>query len=887
MLPPRVRRLLRLDVHDRTRLAVDVDDEIAFHIEQRTEQLIRRGLPPAEARAEAIRKFGTSYSTWDGIHASARRREDRMRFDEWRDALVHDLRYTLRVLRGSPGFTAVVAVTLALGIGANTAIFSIIDGVLLQPLPYPAPERLVILSDEQADGTGVPVSYPEFVDWRTRGTEIFSSIGVAFSSEATLTGSGEPEVLRGARVSADVPRMLGMTVLRGRALTAEDDLRSAERVAMVSEDLWRRRFGADPAMVGRALTINGYPWTVVGIVRSDSRAVLPAGLVSGQRTDIWFPMRLDDQVAPRGLHFLTVLAHRRAELTEPSAAERLKALATQLREEDVTTHGILMTPVTERVIGDVRARLVLLLGAVGLVLLIACANVANLLLARAAARQREIAVRVAIGAGRARVASQLLIESVIRALLGGLLGALIAYVVIAVVRERLAGRIPRVDEVAVDGRMLLFALGLSVVTGLLFGIVPALRAARNDAGTVLREGGRTLAGSLRHDRVRSVLVVSEVALSFVLLAGAALLIRSFERLASVDTGFDDERTLTALVVLPYSRYPDSTRQIAFFDELLERARALPGVRGVALASNLPVEGGTNGGFSIEGRELPPDEPVLAEKRVVSASYFEVIGARMVDGRSFDQRDVLGAQPVMVVNEAFAKKWFPDRSAVGERVAFSWGIDGMQTVIGVVADVREVGLDQAPAPAIYVTYAQRASDALNVVMRTTGDPLAMTPALRETVLSIDPDLPISQVRTMADVVTSGIAGPRLSATLVGVFSVLAVLLAAIGLYGVISYSVLQRTHEMGIRTALGAKPGDVLRLVLGQGLVLTAIGLAGGLALALALGRVLASQLYAIEANDPSTLTGVALLLAVVGVLAAAGPALRASRTDPIVALRGD
>ena len=886
MLPPRVRRLLRLDVHDPARLAADVEEEIAFHIEQRTDQLVRRGVPPAEARAEALRRFGTTY-TWQGIHTAARSRETRMRLGDWRDALAHDVRYTTRVLRGSPGFTAIVALTLALGIGANTAIFSIIDGVLLRPLPYPSPELLVSLGDEQGDGSVVPASYPEFEDWRQRGGEIFAAVGAAFSNEATLTGVGEPEVLRGMRISHEMPGLLGMTMLRGRVLGADDDARSAERVVMLSEDLWRRRFGEDPDIVGRVLTINGYPWTVVGVVRSDRRAVLPSGLVSGQRTDVWMPLRCDETVAPRGLHFMTVIAKRRPEISEQVAATRLEALATQLRDEEVTTHGIAMQSATEGVVGDVRGRLVLLLGAVGLVLLIACANVANLLLARAAARQREIAVRVAIGAGQARVASQLLVESVARALLGGVLGVLLAYGAMAIVRTWLAGRIPRIDEVAIDLRMLLFALGLSVVTGLLFGLLPALRAARGDAATALREGGRNMAGGLGHDRLRRGLVIGELALSFVLLAGAALLIRSFERLASVETGFDADRTLTALIVLPFSRYEDSTSQITFYDRLLERTSALPGVRGVALASNLPVEGGTNGGFSIEGIDIPPDAPVVAEKRIVSANYFEVIGARMAEGRSFDRRDVLGAQPVMVVNEAFAKRWFPDRSAVGQRVAFSWGIDGMQTVIGVVADIREGALDQPTAPAMYIHVAQRASDAMNVLVRTTGDPMALVPALRETVLAIDPDLPLSQVRTLDDIIASGIAGPRLSATLVGIFSVLAVLLSAVGLYGVISYSVLQRTHEMGIRTALGARPRDVLQLILGQGLLLTIVGLAGGLVIALALGRVLASQLYGITPNDPSTLALVAALLAAVGLAAAAGPAVRAASIDPIVALRSE
>ncbi|HUF27821.1 MAG TPA: ABC transporter permease [Gemmatimonadaceae bacterium] len=886
MLPPRVRRLLRLDVRDRERLAGDVNEEIAFHIEQRTQQLIARGLSAADARAEALRRFGAAYLEGRSIHASARHREDHMRLAEWRDALAHDIRHGIRLLGSSPGFTAVVTLTLALGIGATTAIFSVVDTALLRPLPYPAAERLVVLSDLQGELVA-PASYPEFHDWRTHGGGIFSAIGVYFLTQTSLTGAGEPEVLRGVRGSSDVPRMLGLTILRGRALGPDDDLRSSEAVLLIGEGLWRRRFGGDPAVVGSTLTVQGQPAIVVGIVRADARAVPPQGLSTGEAPEIFLPLRLDESVAPRGLHFMTVLAQLAPGVPLSQARERLGDVAERLRSDGATTHGITMIPVTERVIGDVGGRLGLLFGAVGVLLLIACVNVANLLLARMAERHHEMAVRMAIGASRGRLIGQLLVESILRALLGGLLGVLIAWGSLVLARAWLPGRVPRADQIALDGRVLLFAFALSVGTGLLFGLLPALRAAGRDTAGALREGARGLTGGASGDRVRAALVVGEVALSFVLLAGAALLIQSFGRLSSVELGFDDGRTLTGYVLLPSSRYPDSTTRIAFFDRLTRRVASVPGVQGVALSSDLPVEGGTNGGFSIEGRTFPPGDPPLAEKRIVSANYFEMLRARLVEGRTFDGRDVLGAPAVMVVNESFARLHFPGTSAVGQRVAFSWGIEGMQTVIGVVADIREGALDRAILPAMYVNVAQRASDGMHVLVRTAGEPSAMAPALRAAVLDIDSALPISGVRTLRDVVRSGIRGSRLSATLVGIFSIVALVLAAIGLYGVISFSVMQRRHEMGIRTALGARASDVLRLVLWHGVVLVVIGLAVGLLLAMVSGRLVASQLYGIAASDGRTLAVTASVLALAGLAAAAIPAARAARTDPMVALRAE
>ena len=887
MLPPRVRRLFRLPVHQPERLEPDVREEIAFHIEQRTAQLIARGVPPERAHAEAVRRFGRMDEAHAGIHRSAQRREEKVRLRQRLDSLRLDLRYTLRAIRTSPGFTGIIVLTLGLGIGANTAIFSVVDAVLLRPLPYPAPERLVVVGDAQGGDDILPASYPEFVDWRSRSTEIFTAVGAYFSTELTLSGGDEPEMLDGARVSSSMPEILGVTPLRGRWFRPDEEPRGGERVVLISEELWSRRFGRDPSLIGRSLTLSGNPYTVIGVMPSGGRSVLPGDLVTGRRRDFWIPLRLDTDVAPRGLHFMTVIGRLRTDITLDAARSRMGGVADQLKKDGVTKHGIELVSASDRIVGPIRTRLILLLGAVGLVLLIACANVANLLLGRAAARHRETAVRIALGAGRTRVAGQLILESVLRALLGGALGIAIAYGALALARGWLPSRLPRAGDIALDERVLLFALAISIATGLLFGVYPALRAAHQDAGTALREGSRGLSAGLGRDRVRIALVVAEVALSFVLLANAGLLLRSFGRLTSVETGFDAERTLVALVLLPQSRYADSTRQISFFDALLERAATIPGVRKVALTSSLPVEGGINGGFSIEGVTFPDSAEPMVEKRVVSANYFDMLGAPIVSGRNFTERDRLGSPGVMIVNESFARKWFPDGRVVGRRVAFSWGTEGMQTVIGVVADIREGALDAPPAPAMYVPLAQRPNDAMNVVMRTSGEPLDAAPALRRVMLGLDRDLALTQVRTLADVLSSGVAGPRLSATLLGIFSMLALFLAAIGLYGVISFSVVQRTREIGIRSALGAGRGNILRLVLGQGFLLVLLGLLAGVGLALASGRLVASQLFGVAPNDPGTLSAVAAILVLVAMLAATIPALRATRIDPLVALRED
>jgi putative ABC transport system permease protein len=695
-------------------------------------------------------------------------------------------------------------------------------------------------------------------------------------------------MLTAARMSVNLPRMLGALPRTGRAFTPGEERRGGERVVMLSEGLWRRRFGGDPKVLGRAITLEGDPYTVIGIVPAGRRSIVPSDLAAARQADLWVSLRLDTEVTPRDLHFLQVVGRLRPGLGFAQAQERAEGLARRLRESKVTDHGLRLVPLERLVIGDARPLLVSLAGAAVMVLLIACTNVANLLLARAAGRRREIAIRVALGAPRVRIVRQLLVESVLLALIGGAVGVLVARAGVAGLRALGPSSVPRLAEATVDARMLGFALVLSMLTGLLFGLVPALRASRSDLAEVMKTGAQGALGGPARDRFRSALVVAEVALSFALLIGAGLLIRSLDRLLSVDKGFNAEHVVSALLTLPYSRYPEGHQQVEFFRELRERLVAIPGVRSAAFVSNLPAgRGSTNGGIAIEGRTFPPDAEPVVEKRIVSPGYFEVLRTPVVAGRVFDRRDVAGAPPVVVVNEAFVRRFFPGENPLGRRVDFVWGTKGMQEIVGVVADAREQALNQPAEPAMYIPIAQRPVDWMYLVVRTAGDPEGIVPELREAVYSIDRNQPLAEVRTLEDVVAEGLAGRRLAMSLFGAFSALALTLAAVGLYGVISYSVLQRRQEIGIRMALGARAEQVARPVLGQGLTLIAAGAALGALAALWLGRFLSSLIFGVGTTDLPTFAGVSLLLMTTALLASMVPALRAARVDPASVLRSE
>ena len=862
----------------------DVDDELRFHIDMAAADLVAQGLAPDVARAEAERRFGALTDIRDACLTIDERRRRSSAATDRMSYFLQDLRDATRSLARTPMLTIAGTLTLMLGVGATTAIFSVVNGVLLRPLPYANADRLVAVGDDR-DGTPSSMSYPDFADWQKEGTEVFESLGAWFSTSLTLTGMGDPVVLRGQRMSASVPGLLGVRPVIGRSFLPEDDGVSAGRVVMLSSETWRRRFNADTGIVGRTLQLSGFPFTVIGVYPSGPTSRLPNELTNASYSDFWQSFRLTPTAAPRSLHFMSAMGRLRPGTTPDVMRARMDHVNDRLTRDSVTTQRLAAADLTTHVIGDTRKLLGFIFVAVVLVLLVACANVANLLLARATSRQREIAVRTALGAGRGRIVSQLLTESLLRALLGGLLGVAVAYAALRVFQESLSVRIPRFADVTIDPMVLAFSIALSLLTGLAFGFVPAMRSAKADPNAVMREGGRGVAGSLRRDAFRRSLIVGELVMSFVLLAGAGLLVRSFERLLSVPRGFQSERIVTASVNLPSSRYPDSVRSGAFFNDLLERVRAVPGVVSAGMSSDLPVQGGSNGGVTVEGRNYPTDKLPIADKRWASPGYFQTIGARFVAGRDFIDADAMDRPHVLIVNEAFANELFPGESAIGKRVGFEWNTTGYQTIVGVIANVKEQALNSAVRPAVYMPMDQRATWYMYLVVRTSVDELSIVPSLRRELAALDPMLPLDRVKSLDDVISDGVAGPRLATSLMSSFSLVALMLAAIGLYGVISYSVAQRTQELGIRAALGAQRREILGGVMREGMMFVVAGVIIGALAARGAAQFIASQLFGVSPGDPIVYLGVAAVLVAVSAAALIFPALRASRIDPVIALR--
>ena len=791
-------------------------------------------------------------------------------------ALIRDVRFALRYLRKDPAFTAVAVLTLALGIGANSAIFSAVNALLLQPMPVKEPARLVVVRDVQAGAGEAPASYPEYLDWKERG-RIFQQLGAYFSTTFPLTGAGEPEQLSALRMTSGMLSLLGLRPPLGRDFRPEEENPEAERVALISRGLWRRRFGASPEVIGRKILLGGDPFSVVGI--------LPDAFPFGGHPDVVIPLRVKAEWAVRGLHFITVVGRLRSGPDLAAARAEVEGVAKALNSEGVTRHGIAVTPIQDYFVSDSRPALLILLVAVGMVLLIACANTANLLLARGAGRRKEIAIRMAIGASRARLLRQFLTEAVLLASMGGCLGlGIAAWGVDFLVAS--APALPRFDEIRIDGWVLGFTALLSLLTGLLFGLAPALQAGSADQSDNLKEGGRAGGGAPRQ-RLRTLLVMGEVAVSLVLLIGTGLLVRSFLRAIHDDRGFDGSRVLTATLALPNAPYPDAGKQTAFYTQLLEKVSALPGVEAAGVVSHLPLGGdNTNSGLLIEGKTFPDNEPPLADDRLVSPDYFRAMGIPILKGRGFTERDDASAPQVALINETLARKFFPGENPIGKRIGMNWKSEGWQEVIGVVGDVRHDGLDLPLFPTVYVPYRQAIDPGMVLVVRAKNhDPLQLAGAVRAQVHAIDPNQPISSLRTMDEVASASVAPRRFSTVLLGAFAGLALFLASLGIYGVIAYSVTQRTHEIGIRMALGARRADVLRLVIGQGLRPVGLGLLAGLLTAVPLTRLLSGLLFGVGATDPWTFAGIPLLLASVGLLACYFPARRAARVDPLTALR--
>ncbi len=806
------------------------------------------------------------------------------------ETLWQDLKYGARQLVRNPVFTVVAVLTLALGIGANTAIFSVVNGVLLRPLPYPEPQRLVFLSEWSDQIPFMSISMANFNDWRDSNT-VFESMVAYRTQNVILTGSGEAERLQMRQVSWGFFPTLGIKPMVGRPFNPDEDKVGAERVVLLGEGFWQRRFAGDPGIVGQTLMLNGESYTVIG--------VLPvAGFHSTWRQfDLFSPLwRLEDRLGGptnRGNHpGIYAFARMKPGITVEQARTEMKAIAKGLERQypdSNTGNTVEVQPLLDAVVGDLRETLFILLAAVGFVLLIACANIANLLLARSAERQREIAVRAALGAGRWRLARQTLTESLLLAVCGGTLGLLLGIWGTEALVSLVPEGTPRIQEVSLDSSVLLFSLGITLFTGLFFGSFPALQLARSDLHETLKEGGRSGGSSVERRRMRSALVVAEVAVSLVLLVGAGLMTKSLFRLLQADSGFDPTGVLTVSFTLPEAKYREPAQRSRFILEAVEKIRVLPGVEFAGFKN--PILGGWQTGFIIEGRPIPPPgQGVATDIGRITPDSLRAMGIRLLKGRYFTDQDTSDVPRVCLIDETMARTHWPNEDPIGRRIALGGSTaPGAQpewmTIVGVVAHVKHYGVDQPSRVETYVPVAQNPAFGGVLVLRTSLDPTSLTGGVRAAVASVDPDVPIFGVRRLVEIVEGFTAQRRLAVLLLGCFAALALLLAAVGLYGVISYSVTQQTHEIGIRMALGAHRRDILRLVLGHGLGLTAIGLVLGLGGALYLTRFLQTQLFEVQVYDLTTFVAIPFVLATVALLASWIPARRAVRVDPMVALR--
>ncbi|HYV06906.1 MAG TPA: ABC transporter permease [Blastocatellia bacterium] len=806
------------------------------------------------------------------------------------ETFLQDLRFGFRLLLTHKGFTAVAALALAIGISASTAIFSVVNAILLSPLPYKQPDRLVVpVSANPARGYDRgSITYADYLDWRNE-TGIFENVGLFSSQTADLAGGGEPERIDLAGITEDYFAVMGVEPLIGRTFSADEFKPNSTRTLVISYRLWQRKFGGDPSVLGQTVFLNGRPYPVVGVMPKDSQ--WPDDF------DIWAPMAVGPNPGPdlmrRDNMIFQAVARLKPGVSTKQATAAMATIAQRLEQEfpesrtGLTNRAV---PLRDYIVGDqLQLALMVLLAAVGFVLLIACVNVANLLLARAATREREIAIRVALGSGRVRLVRQLLTESVILALIGGGAGLLLAFWGVDLLTAIAPSDVPRLADIRIDVRVLAFTVVTSVLTSVLFGLVPALHASKVNLNESLKEGGRSSSEGARGGRIRSALVVAEVVLSLVLLAGAGLMVRSFSRLQRVDPGFNTNNLVTMSINCPSKRYPDNAKTVAFYKTVAERVATSPGVESAAFSSALPLGGGgfyLGRVFLIEGHPEPPagpDNP--ANWNVIGPGYFETTGIRLLQGRTFDERDSADGNKVIIINETLAKMAFPGEDPLGKRIR-SWRDENLlREIVGVVQDVRYFGRDDKLRGLVYVPHTQNPWRSMVLTVRTTGDPASLIGSIRDQVWSVDKDLAIANARTMNETLARSVASQRFSMTLLAVFAAIAMVLATLGVYSVLSYTVAQRSHELGVRMALGARSNDVMKLVLQQGMKLTVIGTGIGLAVSFAVTRLMKTLLYEVGTTDPLTFAVVTALLLGAGLAACLIPARRATKVDPMVALR--
>jgi predicted permease len=880
----RLRSLFR-----RERVEGELDKELRFHLEQQTEENIAAGMTPEEARHAALRSLGGAAQLEEECRD--------MRRVSWVDNLYADLRYALRSLGNNPGFTFVIVLTLALSIGPTSAIFSVIHGVLLRQLPYPQQDRLMRVFLSSAEYAKFPLNPWDFLDFRARNRS-FESMAIMSRADLQLSGDGEPQRLTGFRVSAGYFRVLGIKPARGREFDFPDEVPGNDKIAILSDRLWRTRFHSDPNIIGAKIRLDGRPFTVVGVM---TPAMQHPGneyrpIPYGDSVDLWWPFAFQGDSSDRGSHYIEGIGRLRPGVSAEAAHTEMNAIMQQLaREHPYGDSGwrVLTIPLYREVVGSSQRMLLVLLGAVGFVLLIACANAANLLLARATARRREFAVRSALGAARSRLVQQMLTESGVIAVLGGTAGILLAVWGTKLLVAMLPAGFPRSNEIHVDQYVFAFTIVVTLATGFIFGLAPALQTARMDVQQNLRESGRSTTGSARHLRLRNWLVVSEVGLSCVLLIGAGLMLRSFVNLLRSDPGFRPEHVLTASVSLPEVTYKDAPTVIRFYDRLVESLQALPGVNSAGIGSDLPWTGYDDniGGFLIEGKRPAPNEEFHARYHAATPDYFRAIGIPLLAGRFFTAADNKKEPSALIVNRAMANRYWPGEDPVGKRISFNEHPKEKDwiPVVGVVGDVKDAPQKAAAEPALWWSLPEALGyfPGMNIVVRANSDATALVNATRSTLHSIDPNLALGDVRLMDEIAVSSVSAPRFALFLVGLFALLSIALAAIGTYGVISYSVSQRTHEFGLRMALGARTWDISRMVLAQGLKLAAAGVVAGLVCSFALARVLGSLLYEVSPTDSLTFSLVGMAALAIAMLSAYVPARRATRADPALALRND